>query len=176
MFVFINPCKALSVQPQACPTSTYLQSLLHPSQGIKCLSAVAINIHPGSSISSQFWFSLLFVIRPRALCGVSPCVLAERTLSEGICGLGSLRWKEQLSVGASNLPLSDLTHALQCDRDCRQDAASTCARDMAFAREPGAGNRSNDQKGQCRPQSIVWKKIAAVWSLLVKTLRNTSTA
>lgn len=56
----------------------------------------------------------------------------------GICGLGSLGWKEQLSFGASNLPLSDLTHALHCDRVCRQDAASTCARVEASAREPRA--------------------------------------
>lgn len=176
LFVFINPCKALSVQSQAFPSSTLLQSLLHPSQGIKYPSVVAINIHPGSSISSQFWFSLLFLIRPWALCGVRLCILAERTLSEGICGLGSLGWKEQLSAGASNLPLSDLTHALHCDRVCRQDAASTCAWAAAFAREPGAGNWSNNQKGQWRPQDIVWKEIAAFWSLLVKTLRNTRVA
>lgn len=72
----------------------YFHSLLHPCQGIKYPSAVDINIHPGSSISNQFWFSLLSVIRPQALCGASLCILAEKTLQEGICGLGSLRWKE----------------------------------------------------------------------------------
>lgn len=114
----INPCKALSVE-----LPLYSQALLHPSQGIKYLSVVAINIHPGSSISSQFWFSLLFVIRPRALCGVGLCILAKKTPWEGICGLGSWVWKEQLSIGASYLPLSDLTHALRCDRVSRQNAA-----------------------------------------------------
>lgn len=79
VYVFINPCKAFSAQPQTSPASTYSQALLHPSQGIKYPSVVAINIHPGSSISSQFWFSLLFVIRPQALCGVSLCILAEKT-------------------------------------------------------------------------------------------------
>ncbi len=176
LYAFINPCKALSVHPQTSPTSTHSQSLLHPSQGIKYHSVVAINIHPGSSISSQFWFSLLFVIRPRALCGVSPCILAEKTLWEGICGLGSLCWKEQLSVGASNLPLSDLTHALHCDRVCRQDAASTCARPGLLPESLELRSRRNNQRGLWRPQNILWKKIAAVWSLLVKRLRSTSTA
>lgn len=174
LHVFINPCKALSVQPQTSPTATHSQSVLHPSQSIKYPSVVAINIHPGSSISSQFWFFLLFVIRLQALCGVSLFILAEKTLWEGICGLGSLCWKEQLSVGASNMPLSDLTHALHCDRVCRQDAASTCARPRLLPESLEL--RSNNQKGLWRPENILWKKIAAVWSLLVKRLRSTSIA
>lgn len=146
LYVFINPCKGLSVQPQTSPISTHSQSLLHPFQGIKYPSVVAINIHPGSSISSQFWFSLLFVIRPQALCGVSLCILAEKTHWEGICGLGSLCWKEQLSIGASNLPLSDLTHALHCDRVCRQDAASTCARSRLLPESLELRSQRNNQK------------------------------
>lgn len=138
VYVFINPCKAFSAQPQTSPASTYSQALLHPSQGIKYPSVVAINIHPGSSISSQFWFSLLFVIRPQALCGVSLCILAEKTPWEGICGLGSLGWKEQLSIGASNLPLSDLTHALRCDRVLQTGCSLGMCTAEATAREPGA--------------------------------------
>lgn len=146
LYVFISPCKGLSVQPQTSPTSSHSQSLLHPFQGIKYPSVVAINIHPGSSISSQFWFSLLFVIRPQALCGVSLCILAEKTHWGGISGLGSLCWKEQLSIGASNLPLSDLTHALHCDRVCRQDAASTCARSRLLPESLELRSRRNNQK------------------------------
>lgn len=49
----------------ATPNLPYFHSVLYPCQGIKYPSAVDINIHPGSSISSQFWFSLLSVIRPQ---------------------------------------------------------------------------------------------------------------
>lgn len=137
LYVFINPCKALSVQPRTSPTPTHSQSLLHPSQGIKYHSVVAINIHPGSSISSQFWFSLLFVIRPRALCGVSPCILAEKTLREDLWfGKPELErttvyWSQQLA------PLrSDTCPTLW------QSLQTGCSLDMctaeASAREPGA--------------------------------------
>ncbi len=79
-------------------------------------------------------------------------------------------------IGASNLPLSDLTHALHCDGVLRQDAASTCAWPRLLPESLELRSRRNNQKGLWRPQNILWKKIAAVWSLLVKRLRSTSIA
>lgn len=121
MYVFIR-CNVCTT-----PSLPYSPSLLHPFQSIKYPSVVSINIHPGSSIRSQFWFCLLSVIRPQALCGVALCILAEKDTLKGDLWFGRPVLERTMSVGANNLPLSDLTHTLHCDGVCRQDAARTRA-------------------------------------------------
>lgn len=76
--------------------------LLHPQPPVLSVSVASlseykislcgcINIHPGSSISSQFWLRLSFLqLGPQNLCGLGLRSLAEKTLWEGICGLETL--------------------------------------------------------------------------------------
>lgn len=131
--------------------------------GYKISPCGCINIHPGSSISSQCWFYLLSVIRPQAVCGVGLCTLAEKTLWEG-----DLRFRKPVPTIC---PLLIWHMPLHRGRARRQGAPRTCARLRLLPESPKPRSRCNEQK---RPQNIVWKKIAAVWSLPVKKPRRAS--
>lgn len=67
--------------------------------------------------------------------------------------------KRNVCARANNLPLSDLTHVLHCDRVHRQDVTSTCEESSSFTRELGAEKSKQQQEDFLKK---LWKETAAV--------------
>lgn len=68
---------------------------------------------------------------------------------------GKLDWKEQLSIGASNLPLSDLTLRPTLRQSLQTGCSlDTCAAEATLPESLDLRSQRNKQNGTLRPQNI----------------------
>lgn len=143
--------------------------VVFPFRVSKILFAVAVNIHPGSSISSQFWFFPPFLFLFFAKRPSSPCRSKLRILVVKGTLNGEDLWFWGACVGIAwtlrscqQLALSKLTHALLRDRCSRTGMRLGHVRSWGSCQSAPKPCEPVQQPGM--PQNILLQQSRAAWS------------